>query len=683
MASLKEQFAKKKLQKKLKQASPKELFDLGVEFYKKNQFDDAVKSFTQVISSKNVHNENLAKTFNSRGSCHRDLKNYKCALEDFNKAIALNPNDAVAYNNRGICYSLLKQNELALADYNKAIELNPNFAEAYNNRGNCYSNLKNYERALEDYHKAIASNPNYAGAYNNRGNYYKNLKNYERALEDYNKAIDLNPNFAESYNNRGLCYLALKNYEHALENYNKAIALNPNNAAAYNNRGVCYIDLKNYKCALKDFNKAIDLNPNFAEAYNNRGNCYLALKNYEYALKDYNKAIALNPNYDETYYNRGLYYNDLEQYELSLADFDKAIDFFDSSEAYIFYNQVAIVAKQYDKARYYINKAFENADSKELQHKDIYLQNIDNAQELDIKNQELEEKNKQLLEKEKELEDMMSMFAHKFRSPLDAILYNTTHENNPKLYAEYAQTMRGLLDIFSIISTDDSKLKEKIKTDSHGNGRLISLFSKTLNSLLVHLLSASGTEKIQQHYLAYAKAHGKIAESITYKEWYNDYFDLEHTLQTEWEQSYSNLLNEPAPLIERLHWLEEHFFKLELIGFNNDRIQFKEYSTTESFLMILLNEILINAFKYYFSETKQAVILEWSERDNYQVLTCRNPSIRKERLTLKGSGKGHTFLSALARKTDCQFNKPKPEDDFVLEYAIPNELLLSNSTGEK
>ena len=38
-----------------------------------------------------------------------------------------------------------------------------------------------------------------------------------------------------------------------------------------------------------------------------------------------------------------------------------------------------------------------------------------------------------LLEKEKELEDMMAMFAHKFRSPLDAIIYNTTHDNQPGL----------------------------------------------------------------------------------------------------------------------------------------------------------------------------------------------------------------------------------------------------------
>jgi hypothetical protein len=59
-------------------------------------------------------------------------------------------------------------------------------------------------------------------------------------------------------------------------------------------------------------------------------------------------------------------------------------------------------------------------------------------------------------------------------------------------------------------------------------------------------------------------------------------------------------------------------------------------------------------------------------------LSCCNPSIRAERTMLKGSGKGHTFLSALARKTGSQFNKPKPHDDFVLEFGIANELLKTN-----
>jgi len=295
-----------------------------------------------------------------------------------------------------------------------------------------------------------------------------------------------------------------------------------------------------------------------------------------------------------------------------------------------------------------------------------------------IKHQEeIKEKNKQLQEAQIELEDMMSMFAHKFRSPLDAIIYNTTHENQVKLYTEAAQTMRGLLNIFSIISTDAEILKDKIKQDGVGSGRLTTVFSKTLDMILLHLLSVSGAEKIQQHYMAYAKAHGQCDAEVSYKIWCEDYFELEKALQAEWEQSFALLLNQSATLDQRLAWLEQHFFKLELTGFERADIQFKEYGVTESFLTILLNEILVNAFKYYSSTSKQPVVLEWTEREGYQVLICRNPSVRSERTIIKGSHKGHVFLSTLARKTGSIFTKPTPQDNFVVEFGIPDELLIS------
>jgi len=168
----------------------------------------------------------------------------------------------------------------------------------------------------------------------------------------------------------------------------------------------------------------------------------------------------------------------------------------------------------------------------------------------------------------------------------------------------------------------------------------------------------SGAAKIQQHYLRYAKEHGLCEPQISYKIWNEELFELERQLQTEWEQSYAQLLSRSAPLEDRLAWLEQHFFKLEVRGFDSADIHFKEYGTTESFLTILLNEILVNAFKYYSSMDKQPVVLEWIERDSYQVLSCSNPSVRSERTMSKGSGKGHAFLSALARKTGSQFSKP-------------------------
>ncbi len=323
----------------------------------------------------------------------------------------------------------------------------------------------------------------------------------------------------------------------------------------------------------------------------------------------------------------------------------------------------------------YDNETIQKIDTFLLEHKNKLL---------DYKNKQLQDMLVQkefveeaLREKENELEDMMSMFAHKFRSPLDAIIYNTQHDNQVELYTEAAQTMRGLLNIFSIISTDTDILKDKIKQDYQGSGNVETVFCKTLDMILLHLLSVSGAEKIQQHYLSYAKAQGQCDTQVSYKTWCEEYFELEQTMQVEWEASYAQLIKQSPTLEQRLTWLEQYFFKLDVIGFDRTDIQFKEYGTTESLLTILLNEILVNVFKYYSSESKQAVVLEWVEREGYQVLICSNPSIRSERTIIKGSHKGHVFLSTLARKTDSLFNKPIPQDNFILEFGLPNELLIS------
>ncbi|MEY3880530.1 MAG: hypothetical protein RIQ94_1326 [Pseudomonadota bacterium] len=392
--------------------------------------------------------------------------------------------------------------------------------------------------------------------------------------------------------------------------------------------------------------------------------------------------LQIKPNITGNYIPR-LSASSLKNFLIPVLTYQEIIERF-LNEKQNLINQVNILInkKEYDSAKLYVKNYFDNS-FESSEHKFVYLKYIDNAEELDKKNKELEEKNQQLQAKEKELEDMMSMFAHKFRSPLDAIIYNTTHDKDTKLYTESANTMRGLLDIFSIISADDKVLTDKLKNDNKGNTNLMTIFNKNLNMTLLHLLSVSGMSKIHQHYMNYAKAQGKITDAVSYKEWCDDYFEMEGVLQKQWEKEFSALLNQSASLAERLQWLEQYFFKLEIIGFEIEYIQFKEYETTESFLFILMNEILVNAFKYYASENKQSVVLEWTATENDQILSCRNPSIRRERDQHKGSGKGHTFLSALARKTGCKFTKPKPQDDFLLEFAIPNQLLLSNSGTEK
>ena len=208
------------------------------------------------------------------------------AIQDYTKAIALNPYLAGVYYNRGLAYGEKGDHDRAIQDYDKAIVLKPDYAEAYNNRGIDYREKGDYDRAIQDYSKAIELKPDFAEAYNNRGNAYGEKGDYGRAIQDYSKAIELKPDYAEAYNNRAIAYGEKGDYARAIQDFDKAIALNPDYAGAYNNRGFAYMAKGDYARAIQDFDKAIALNPDYANAYTNRGGTWLLLKEWDRARSD-------------------------------------------------------------------------------------------------------------------------------------------------------------------------------------------------------------------------------------------------------------------------------------------------------------------------------------------------------------------------------------------------------------
>ena len=90
----------------------------------------------------------------------------------------------ILYNNSGFSYAELGEHEKAIEDYSKAIELNPKNAAVYNNRGISYRKLEEYKKAIEDYSKAIELEPGDADAYYNRAYSYRKLGEHEKALDN-------------------------------------------------------------------------------------------------------------------------------------------------------------------------------------------------------------------------------------------------------------------------------------------------------------------------------------------------------------------------------------------------------------------------------------------------------------------------------------------------------------------
>ncbi len=75
------------------------------------------------------------------------------------------------------------EDQKAIDDYNRAIELDPEYTDAYNNRGNRYAALGEDQKAIDDYNRAIELDPEYSGAFLNLTELYIITGDFDRGIQ--------------------------------------------------------------------------------------------------------------------------------------------------------------------------------------------------------------------------------------------------------------------------------------------------------------------------------------------------------------------------------------------------------------------------------------------------------------------------------------------------------------------
>ena len=227
----------------------------------------------------------------SRGLALFELGRFAEAIADYDRMVAMDPQNMQAYANQGDALQALGQFEEALARYAQAISIAPDCAETYSNRGLALHEIKRFEEALESYDQAIAINPALSAACFNRGNACRELGRFEEALGDYGQARRLDAENAEACSNAGDVLQSLSGFVEALPLYERAITLRPDHAQAWSNRGVCLKALGLFDGALASLDAAINLSPDFAEAFWNKALTLLLLKRFDegWALYEWRK----------------------------------------------------------------------------------------------------------------------------------------------------------------------------------------------------------------------------------------------------------------------------------------------------------------------------------------------------------------------------------------------------------
>lgn len=255
-------------------------------------------------------------------------KNYRQAIELYNKALKLDNGNYIIYNKLSLMYYYLDNVDSSIVYCNLALEKVPNDTAALYQRGHCYMDKRNFQKAIDDFTLSFEkTNKRNSDASFNIGKCYFGLGDIDNAIEFYKTTLTLEPNDKYSFYELGYCYASLStpDKDNALKYYNKAIDQDNNYYEAYFNRGLLYAtQFKNLKKGHADLEKSIEIRPKNKRSYLYNGMLYRDEEDFEKANNMFNKVIELYPNYADAYFERAVTWYKIGILNMVCKDLDKA-----------------------------------------------------------------------------------------------------------------------------------------------------------------------------------------------------------------------------------------------------------------------------------------------------------------------------------------------------------------------
>ena len=346
-------------------------YAIGTAYQAKGDMTSALASYQQALSLA-APNSEQAKTYQKAISDGKLLsaapimdeavkkhgdKQYAAAIELYQKALAIDPNNARGFTNMAAAYQAADNYVKAQQSYEKALSLDPKGeSEDWYYLGLLDENNSQGAKAVQDYQHYLLSQPkgSYADVARQRVNELRaNPAKTQKILSSADQAKSAD---AQAAYDAAVKLQTDNKFDDALAQYAKAIAAQPSESSYYYGRGTAYQGLaatkpdtsddyqKYFKLAIDDYKKACDLNPREATYKQTLKSAQSALAaplvnsaikkqttkddkgNYDLqgAINDYEAALKLDED-PGTLSNLGTAYQALGNKDKALSDYKRAL----------------------------------------------------------------------------------------------------------------------------------------------------------------------------------------------------------------------------------------------------------------------------------------------------------------------------------------------------------------------
>ncbi len=282
----------------------------------------------------------------------RDLR--ADALRDYDKAIALDPDNVYAWANRGmtrvqvgdlagakadlakadsidpdfiltaIARGMLARRERRWGDavkaYTRALALEPDNGFAAEQRATSYAMMGDQQSALTALTEWVTRKPDDATRYVTRGNAYMNAARYDEAIADFDRAQKLEPDNVWAVANRGMARLWKSDAAGATKDLDAAAVIDPRNVVVLRARGLLTLQKGDAQAAVDAFTQALAVEPDNAFALGHRAEAQHALRHEDAALQDAAAAIRQSPIWTDMYLLRANILRGQGKFDAALAE---------------------------------------------------------------------------------------------------------------------------------------------------------------------------------------------------------------------------------------------------------------------------------------------------------------------------------------------------------------------------
>jgi tetratricopeptide (TPR) repeat protein len=265
-----------------------------------------------------------AKAFVKAGEKFMESLNYEAAMEQFSRAIDVDPNNSAGYVARAGAYEGMLKFDEAYSDLEKALVMSPKDVEILLGLGRICNYQGKYEEALGFLNRATAIDKRHSLVYPEKVTTLMGLKRYDQALKASDTALIIK-DISANYYQRGLVYIALNNDVMGKREFEKSISKDKDNPLPR----IALVDLliKEGKLgeALGQANTVLQKDDRNTTAYAARSRVYVASMDFPNAINDVSKNIVIEPNNPSHYFDRGVLYQKFNQHSNAINDFTKFI----------------------------------------------------------------------------------------------------------------------------------------------------------------------------------------------------------------------------------------------------------------------------------------------------------------------------------------------------------------------